>query len=1439
MLNDLIFIFNEIVLTFLAQLLIIAHFWIPKPKKPPDPSLNPSATPVLRVAPEGELLVGEAPVPDANDVFYVGSRIPARFNCTTKVRSQVLATMNRRELTLATGLSFSTADPSEATQFILDTGSTHHICNNKALFDGPMRPIRGVELSGIGGSLHAKAAGRVKLLLRSDFGIMSTVYIDNTLYVPDSPANLISPQKLTGRRDTPAAVLVTSGPMTIFSWGGVHSKTIHHNPHLDLPMLNADDTDSRDFERFNHLFVSSCQACTHTNHSHSRCSKLRVSEGATAKAFHVDVVPFDGLASDSIDSYAAVDVSGMSPPALDTDSDSDSDSDSDDEHLDSDFETLLDKQSKNELSPAASVKLDELIDNLKSPLSAMDIEWLKIHHRLNHLPYSKMRKLASKGIIPSKFADSSFKPPACPACTFGKQQRRRWRTSKDYKSLRKATKLGDRVHVDHMHSSQPGFIGQVKGWLTRRRYVGSLVFVEELSDFTYVHHIEEFSDEETLKGKRCFENLMASYDVQIRSYHADNGSFSSSMFMEDCLDKQQVITFCGVGAHHQSGIVERRIGDLTPAARTALVHAQHHFKAVVKTMLWPFAFSHSARIRNLYYLGDDGLCPLERLSKVKHQHDIRHEHPLFCPSYLLKRPLQSGSKLLPKWDPRSTAGIYLGMSPSHASTVALFMDLGTGHVTPQYHLVFDDNFSTVNYLQQGTIPPFWSDLVRNNSEDYGRVDPLSSVELEIERLSFKAPDDSPAPPNDGSGKAAPDDGPVVSEAPSRSPSLDPSQPKETTSSKDRKVRFVDELDARDSSLSNRRLASEGESHLWTRKFDRKFDVARKFDVVNIEEAGLRRSGRKNRKPVDRYSPKHFLASILSFVSIYRDHADQNGNSKEVYGPCPLNFHQESSLVGNALVFNTVEGNDTYTLSTARKQEDWNLFCDAMLKEIDDHTKRGHWEIRKRSSIGKVPVIQSVWSFKRKRRPDGTLIKHKARLCAHGGMQTHGENYWDTYSPVVKWMSIRTMLTIALIKKLHTRSIDFTLAFPQADVDVEIYMAIPYGFKVVGGGNDRYVLELKKNLYGLKQAGKTWFEYLSTTLTQDLGFTQSAIDQCVFYREGVVFIVWVDDCLCFHKNPKDADLLMQELMGKFTLTEEGELGLTAMEYLGVQMTRTRNNKFVLNQPFLIDRIIQAAKMEGANPVKTPAEKGSLLFKDKDGAPRKTDWNYRSLVGMLSYLTGTRPDILFAVHNCARFSTDPKLSHEKAIKRIVKYLIGTKDKGIILNPELSKGVECFVDAGFAGDYHKDRSEDSENLLSRTGYVIRLWNCPIIAVSKMMTEITLSTTEAEYVALSHSMRDVIPFLDFITEVTNYYELNLDKPHVKCTLFEDNNGALELAKAPKYRPRTKHIALKYHHFRDHVKRGLVKIFPIDTKEQLADIFTKPLDQQTFEYLRNLLLGW
>ena len=150
-----------------------------------------------------------------------------------------------------------------------------------------------------------------------------------------------------------------------------------------------------------------------------------------------------------------------------------------------------------------------------------------------------------------------------------------------------------------------------------------------------------------------------------------------------------------------------------------------------------------------------------------------------------------------------------------------------------------------------------------------------------------------------------------------------------------------------------------------------------------------------------------------------------------------------------------------------------------------------------------------------------------------------------------------------------------------------------------------------------------------------------------------------------------------------------------------------------------------------------------------------------------------------------------------------------------------------------------EDPSTVLSRTGYALLYMGCPVLFVSKMQTEIALSTTEAEYIALSQAMRDLIPFSNMAKELGNHYHTLTGNPKILCRLFEDNNGALLLAKEHRYRPRTKHIALKYHHFRTFVNEGKVDILPIDTKEQLADQFTKPLDRQTFEYLRGKLLGW
>ena len=146
----------------------------------------------------------------------------------------------------------------------------------------------------------------------------------------------------------------------------------------------------------------------------------------------------------------------------------------------------------------------------------------------------------------------------------------------------------------------------------------------------------------------------------------------------------------------------------------------------------------------------------------------------------------------------------------------------------------------------------------------------------------------------------------------------------------------------------------------------------------------------------------------------------------------------------------ISSNKVFTFREAMNQEDKLNFVQAMEKEIEDHQSLDHWSIVERSSVpDTAKPICAIWSFKQKQRPDGTLLKHKARLYAHGGMQKWGKNYWETYSPVVNMITVRLILLIAQIYKLDSKAINFVLAFPKADLDVDIWMYLPSGFQIDG------------------------------------------------------------------------------------------------------------------------------------------------------------------------------------------------------------------------------------------------------------------------------------------------------------------------------------------------------------------------------------------------------
>ena len=275
---------------------------------------------------------------------------------------------------------------------------------------------------------------------------------------------------------------------------------------------------------------------------------------------------------------------------------------------------------------------------------------------------------------------------------------------------------------------------------------------------------------------------------------------------------------------------------------------------------------------------------------------------------------------------------------------------------------------------------------------------------------------------------------------------------------------------------------------------------------------------------------------------------------------------------------------------------------------------------------------------------------------------------------------------------------------------------------------------------------------------------------------------------------------------------------AAGFLGVDMKDGKDGSIILTQTGLTERIIDALGLHASCSTKidTPAEP-SPLPKDSNGIPADPTVNYASVIGMLLYLAGhSRPDIAFAVHQCARNTFQPTRKHVNALKRIGRYLKGTRNKGIIMCPMSKLQVVCYPDADFAGLYNHEDSQDPHCVRSRTGYVILLAGCPVLWKSKLQTKIALSTMEAEYVALSQSCKDLFPLLDQIKELGNAVGLPVSEcTNLHTTIYKDNVGALTLSRLePKcMTPRSKHYAIKYHWFREQIGPRNIILMKVDTQ--------------------------
>jgi len=489
-----------------------------------------------------------------------------------------------------------------------------------------------------------------------------------------------------------------------------------------------------------------------------------------------------------------------------------------------------------------------------------------------------------------------------------------------------------------------------------------------------------------------------------------------------------------------------------------------------------------------------------------------------------------------------------------------------------------------------------------------------------------------------------------------------------------------------------------------------------------------------------------------------------------------------------------------------EQGDWQKAC---LQELEALKERQVFELVQRPKGRKV--IKNRWVFDVK--SDG---RKRARLVAKGFSQVEGIDYDQVFSPVVRFETVRLILAMAALHDWHITGLDVRNAFLYGKLDEEIYMEQPEGFHVPG--RETEVLKLLRALYGLKQAGLAWWRTLRESMIE-LGFEGLVSDAGLFlYRSEhgfVIAVIYVDDSIFCGPNKALVQEIKQRFMQRWECRDLGDV----TEFLRMRITR-EGRTVKIDQCAYLETVLQRCGMQDAKSAATPLPAGYMPEANAQDAVIDPELRsrYQTVIGSLLYLTlGTRPDIAFAVTKMAQFAASPNKEHLAKALYICRYLIGTKNYNITYDGSSGYGLIACTDSDWASD--------PANRRSQTGFFLKLAGGAISWTSRAQKTIALSSTEAEYMALSDCSRQVVWMHTLLGELG--YNL---RPIPICG---DNQGSIFIASNPVTEKRSKHIDIRFHYIREVVERKLAEVFFIPGEENPADLLTKNLGSTKFLQFR------
>jgi hypothetical protein len=561
------------------------------------------------------------------------------------------------------------------------------------------------------------------------------------------------------------------------------------------------------------------------------------------------------------------------------------------------------------------------------------------------------------------------------------------------------------------------------------------------------------------------------------------------------------------------------------------------------------------------------------------------------------------------------------------------------------------------------------------------------------------------------------------------------------------------------------------------------------------------------------SDDHFTFSQASRVNVNHSPVVQSSASKRGRPRGSKNYSKPPEPTDRITRSNQaahVASADPFDRKEALKREDRDHWIKAMDEEIAALDKNRTWilvDLPKGRNL-----VSSKWVLRRKFKPDGSLERYKGRLVARGFTQTSGVDFHETFSPVVRYESVRLIIGLAASLDMDMCQFDVKTAFLYGDLNEEIYMSQPEGYN---DGSNRVCL-LKKGLYGLKQAPRQWNEKFHSFLVSN-GLKGSEADNSVYYASSstssIILGLYVDDGLLCCSSKTVMNQLLNEMKKLFAI----KVGSPDC-FVSLEIKRFRDLRIIqVNQRGYITRMLSRYNMSECKSCVTPGDSQEKLTKtptteSNDVKEDMSQVPYREAVGSLMFLMHcSRPDISFQVTKAAQFNVDPKPHHWKALKRVFRYLKGTADYSLHYGSREALSLTAFCDSDWAGD--------PETRRSTTGFIVMIGGGPVSWSTRQQKTVAISTTEAEYMAGV----EVVKEIKWIKQLL--LDLGQEETSTKISsIFCDNQGAIALTKNPGHHARTKHIDVKHHFIRQEQENRVVNFKYTPTNKQAADMMTKNL---------------